>query len=194
MIGIPLGLLFANGAEWVIHKHLLHRMGRKKESIWAFHWTHHRSARKGAMTDGDYQKPLTKPEWNVQSREAAWIAGGAVVFAGFFPVAPFFIGTSMFCAARYIYKHRRAHLDPEWAREHLPWHYDHHMGPNQEANFCVTHPFFDHVMGTRKPYAHTEREARMRDRTSALPEKRSERPLASQLPVEPLQPVSRVGG
>ena len=51
-------------------------------------------------------------------------------------------------------------MDPEWARENLPWHYDHHMGPNQDANWCVTRPWFDDLMGTREPYAGTERESR----------------------------------
>jgi hypothetical protein len=32
------------------------------------------------------------------------------------------------------------------------------MGPDQDANWCVTHPWFDLVMGTREPYAGTERE------------------------------------
>ena len=45
----------------------------------------------------------------------------------------------------------------DWARENLPWHYDHHMGPDQNANWCVTKPWFDHVMGTRKPYLGTEK-------------------------------------
>jgi len=56
--------------------------------------------------------------------------------------------------------HKLYHLDPEWAREHLSWHYDHHMGTDQDANWCVTHPWFDELMGTRQPYAGTEREAR----------------------------------
>jgi sterol desaturase/sphingolipid hydroxylase (fatty acid hydroxylase superfamily) len=31
----------------------------------------------------------------------------------------------------------------------IPWHYDHHMNSNQDANWCVTRPWFDYVMGTR---------------------------------------------
>ncbi|RYZ84400.1 MAG: hypothetical protein EOO68_31675, partial [Moraxellaceae bacterium] len=27
--------------------------------------------------------------------------------------------------------------------------YDHHMNSNQDANWCVTRPWFDYVMGTR---------------------------------------------
>jgi len=169
VIGIPLGLLVANAAEWTIHKHLLHGRGRRRGSTWAFHWDHHRQARRGVFVDADYTKRFTEPEWNVQSREAAWIAAAALAFTPLLPVAPFFVGTAWVSAVRYLRVHRRAHLDPEWAREHLPWHYDHHMAPDGEANWCVTHPFFDHLMGTRKPYAHTEREAldrgRRRERT-----------------------------
>lgn len=31
----------------------------------------------------------------------------------------------------------------------IPWHYDHHMNSNQDANWCVTKPWFDYLMGTR---------------------------------------------
>ena len=77
-------------------------------------------------------------------------------------MAPFFVGTLAYSAWNYYRKHKRAHLDPEWARANLPWHYDHHMGPNQHANWCVTRPWFDVLMGTRQPYAGTEREAKDR--------------------------------
>ena len=33
MIGIPLGLLTANGVEWVFHKHVLHELGRNRASF-----------------------------------------------------------------------------------------------------------------------------------------------------------------
>ena len=61
-------------------------------------------------------------------------------------------------AVDYYRKHKRSHLDPAWAREHLPWHYDHHMGPDQDANWCVTHPFFDWVLSTRQEYLGTDKE------------------------------------
>lgn len=64
----------------------------------------------------------------------------------------------------------RAHLDPAWAREHLPWHDDHHMGPDQHKNWCVTRPWFDILMGTGVPYAGTPREAAdLAKRPSAAP-------------------------
>ena len=62
--------------------------------------------------------------------------------------------TSIFCtvcpaAVNYFYVHRRSHLEPEWGRKRIPWHFDHHMNSNQDANWCVTRPCFDYIMGTR---------------------------------------------
>jgi hypothetical protein len=41
-------------------------------------------------------------------------------------------------------------LSPEWAKKRIPWHYDHHMNTIQDANWCVTRPWFDYLMGTRE--------------------------------------------
>src|SRR5690554_5045983 len=65
------------------------------------------------------------------------------------PVAPFFTLGTYYAAARYFYVHRRSHLKPEWGKKAIPWHYDHHMNTNQDANWCVTRPWFDYIMGTR---------------------------------------------
>ena len=53
--------------------------------------------------------------------------------------------------------HKRTHPDPEWAKRKVPWHYDHHMGPHQDANWCTAAPWFDEIMGTRRRYLGTER-------------------------------------
>lgn len=164
MIGIPLGLAYSNAGEWLIHKYVLHGAGRSRKSFWSFHWLeHHRAARLKGFLDPDYERPLFKA-WNAQAKEAAALTGAALVHLPLFPIAPFFTGTTLYCMWNYYRKHKRAHLEPEWAREHLPWHYDHHMGPNQHANWCVTFPLFDYVMGTREPYLGTEREAKDRAR------------------------------
>jgi len=160
MIGIPLGLLAANATEWLVHKYVLHGLGRDKRSFWRFHWhDHHRNVRRHDHVDPDYQRPLLS-SWNGQSKEAVALVGAALAIAPLFPIAPFFVGTVAYSAVNYYRKHKRAHLDPAWAREHLPWHYDHHMGPNQHANWCVTRPWFDHLMGTREPFVGTEVEQR----------------------------------
>jgi sterol desaturase/sphingolipid hydroxylase (fatty acid hydroxylase superfamily) len=157
MIGIPLGLIYVNAAEWTIHKYFLHGAGAKKESFWSFQWKeHHRDTRKNSFVDKSYLKPLQG--WNAQTKEAASLFLAAVVHIPLFPIAPFFTGAVWYGLANYYRVHKKSHLDPEWAKTHLPWHYDHHMAPNQHANWCVTRPWFDHIMGTREPYVGTEAE------------------------------------
>jgi hypothetical protein len=159
MIGFPLGLLYANAGEWLIHKYVLHGMGRDKASLWSFHWhEHHREARKNEFRDKNYELPVVGE--HAQGREAAALAVAAIAHAPLFPVAPFFTSAVWFSIANYYRVHKRSHLDPEWARENLSWHYDHHMGSNQDANWCVSFPWFDWIMGTREKYVGTEREAR----------------------------------
>ena len=98
--------------------------------------------------------------------------------APMFPVAPFFTGTMWYSAVNYYFKHKKSHLDPQWCREHMPWHYDHHMGPNQDMNWCVTKPWFDIIMGTREAYVGTEREAQDEARRRKLAERRAKRAAA----------------
>lgn len=161
MLGIPVGLALANAGEWYIHKHWLHGRGRDKKSFWSFHWhDHHRASRAHDMVDAAYTRSVFA--WEPQGKEALSMTLGALVLTPLFPVAPFLTGTLWFSMWRYYRLHKKSHLDPAWAREHLPWHVDHHLGKNQNANWCVTHPWFDYVMQTRKPYG--------QDPTGALPE------------------------
>ncbi len=159
MLGIPVGLIVANAAEWAFHKYVEHGLALDKKSFWSFHWyEHHRNARRNGNLDADYKAPLRK--WNGQSKEVFALTVAGVALLPLAPVAPFFVGTMIYSGINYYRVHKKSHLDPAWAREHLPWHYDHHMGPNQHANWCVTKPWFDHLMGTREPYVGTEREKR----------------------------------
>lgn len=166
MFGIPVGLALANATEWAFHKYVLHGLGKHPKSFWSFHWhEHHKASRAHGHVDAAYRGGLL--QWNGQTKEALALAAGALAVAPLLPVAPFFVGTVWYSAVDYYRKHRRAHLDPEWARRELPWHYDHHMGPDQHKNWCVSRPWWDHLMGTRAPYVGTEREARDRARRAA---------------------------
>jgi hypothetical protein len=159
MIGIPLGLFYANATEWLVHKYILHGLGRNKDSFWAFHWhDHHKAARRNEHIDESYEESLLSGGDTPQAREAFVLAAATAAHLPLLPIAPFFTATLVYSAMKYYKVHKRSHLDPDWARQHLPWHYDHHMGPDQHANWGVTHPWFDQLMGTRKEYVGTERE------------------------------------
>ena len=60
VLAAVLGILYASLLEWLIHKYILHGLGKNKESYWAFHWhEHHKACRKNEGLDPHYdQCPL----------------------------------------------------------------------------------------------------------------------------------------
>lgn len=166
-LGIPAGILYSNASEWLVHRYVLHGLGKHKRSYWSFHWhEHHRSSRRDPlMYDDDYER-LPFRRWDAHTRETSGLIAAAVLYLPLLWLVPGFYLGALYGGINYYRKHRRAHLDEAWAREHLPWHVDHHIGPNQDANWCVTRPWFDILLGTREPYVGTEREAEDRRRAA----------------------------
>jgi sterol desaturase/sphingolipid hydroxylase (fatty acid hydroxylase superfamily) len=158
MIGIPIGLLVFNAGEWAAHRYILHWSGmRKKDAFWRYHFhEHHHNARKHDMHDPAYHRSVFGN--HAQGREALGLTLVGLAHLPLFPVAPFYVGTVWWSLRHYHKVHKRAHMDTEWAKRHVPWHYDHHMGPNQHANWGVTHDWFDRLVGTRKRYLGTDKE------------------------------------
>jgi len=142
------GLLYANAGEWLVHKHVLPAPGKNRGGFWAYHLNeHHALCTSNSMLDPGYQK-LTLTTWNTQSKELVVLAGIVLLHAPIFFVFPTFTSAVYTSLAIYYYKHRKAHLDPVWARWALLWHYEHHLGGTR-ANWCVTWPWFDYLLGTR---------------------------------------------
>jgi hypothetical protein len=152
--GFIAGLVIANGFEWVAHKYILHgthRAGKPRYSpvpdSMKSHWEHHREVRKTDFHDHGYVEGFSN--WRTKN-EIISLAVVAGVFAPlFYPVSKGMSLSVLYAAGNYYYIHRRAHLEPEWAMKKIPWHYDHHMNSNQDANWCVTKPWFDYILGTR---------------------------------------------
>ena len=63
------------------------------------------------------------------------------------------------CGWHYHQVHSRSHLDPDWCRRHLRWHWDHHMGTNQDVNWGVTNQWLDRLLGTRELWLSKEERA-----------------------------------
>ncbi len=163
MLGFALGLVASNAAEWAIHKYALHGQGRKKGTFWAFHFhEHHRNVRQSGGHDPAYERPF----WSAPStsKEVLSLIGTALASTPLLPISPGFVAASWLHASAYYFMHKKAHLDPEWARKWVPWHVDHHLGPNQHKNWCVTYPFMDWVMGTREHWVGTPAERAFRER------------------------------
>ena len=145
-VQVLVALVLANLYEWVLHRYVLHGLGKKKTNPFHFHWTHHRVVRKSGGYDDEYEKlvPLSK--------EARWLLVTFVLHLPLLWVFPYAVATLGIHAIAYYFLHRKAHMDVEWGKRWLPWHYDHHLGKNQDLNWCVLFPLWDHILGTRKKY------------------------------------------
>ncbi len=148
MLGFPLGLLAANGFEWYAHKVWLHEFPTKyRNSPFFTHIAHHKRARLNAFHDEGYAESMFKNA-EMYNEKSALIALSVAV-TPLLPIAPFFTAGLYYGIWNYWKVHAKSHLDPEYAKKRIPWHYDHHMTSNQNANWCVTKPWFDYIMGTR---------------------------------------------
>ena len=153
---IIVGLLYSQMLEWAIHRYVLHGIGKKRGHPLSFHFhQHHRVVRQQLFHDPAYDGSIF--EWNAGGQEALSLVGLALLHTPVLFFVPAFAVGGTIGLIRYYYIHRKSHLDPEWCKEKLPWHYDHHMAPNQDANWGVTAEWMDLLMGTREYYLGTDR-------------------------------------
>ena len=134
MIGIPLAWAYGHVAEWAIHRWVLHGAGKRRGAPFSFHFhEHHRASRTNNFIDPVYQgSPF---QWNAAGKETLALGLLTLAHIPLLPIAPWFTVTLFASGVQYYRVHKRSHLDTDWAREHIPWHYDHHMGPDQDANW-----------------------------------------------------------
>ena len=149
LLGFPLGLLAENAGEWVMHRYVLHGLGKDPNSVWNYHWVeHHHLSRCHGMIDPGYREwPI---RWNTQGKEFAFLLMVALAHLPLIWVVPGYAAGMYAALILYYYRHRKAHLDPEWAQRHLPWHYRHHMGAHSDANWCITWTWCDRLLGTSR--------------------------------------------
>ncbi len=160
MGSIGAGYIFAVAMEWGVHNVLFHRMGKKKGSLFGFHYNdHHRAVRK--TKGGDHAFSGSRFAWNGYGREFWGIIAAAILTFPVVFVAPLFWVSAMVCGVHYHVVHTRSHRDIAWCKTHLRWHWDHHMGTNPDVNWGVTNQWFDRLMGTREVwFSKKERAAR----------------------------------
>ncbi len=157
MIGAPIGYLYGHLAEWFIHKYILHGWGKNKNSLFSFHfYEHHRASRLNNFKDSAYSESIF--QWNQISKEIFYLTLLISAHIPLFIFFPFFTSALFYSALEYYYLHRKSHLDPEWAREHLPWHFDHHMALTQDMNWGVRSDWVDQMFKTRLEYLGTSKE------------------------------------
>ena len=136
------GLVLASIIEWIVHKHVLHKMGRKKSSVFSFHWSsHHAQARRNGFYDP-----------RISAREIFSVLMLCFVSFPIWYVLPFIYYAIITHLMLYLIIHNISHKYPKFAKKYVSWHYDHHMGKNQNTNWCVVHPLADYIFKTRRKY------------------------------------------
>jgi hypothetical protein len=148
---------YGTAVEWSVHRYLFHGFGKQKGSVFRFHWSdHHKAAHKTEGSDPAYEGTVF--QWNAYGREFWFILLGIIIHIPVAFVSPAAWVAIAITGLNYHYLHRKSHLDPQWCKETLPWHWDHHMGnaATGEANWCITCEWFDKLMGTRLPYVPKE--------------------------------------
>jgi|7_EtaG_2_1085326.scaffolds.fasta_scaffold47213_3 sterol desaturase/sphingolipid hydroxylase (fatty acid hydroxylase superfamily) len=150
------GLIIANFVEWLVHKYVLHKLGKmrtrflilgkKKIFVFLTHWNqHHRISRKNDFRDSAFS-----------FREIFGIFILLVIAFPIWFILPGIYYGFIFSAMLYLLIHNISHKYPEFSKKYIRWHYDHHMGKNQNKNWCVTYPLADYLLGTRIKYEYRE--------------------------------------
>jgi len=142
-----LAFVYSNLLEWLVHKYIFHGIGKSKNNPFSSHWhTHHRMCRKNHNVDITYKDFPLHP---TVKKEVASLIILCIIHLPLLFINWFFYMSLLFFSARYFYLHRKSHMNVEWGKKNLPWHHDHHMGKNQDANWGVTNPLWDYILGTR---------------------------------------------
>ena len=151
ILGFVAGYLYGHIAEWLMHKYVLHKLGKKANNLFSFHYReHHRSSRRNDFYDAVYSPWLVRMD--PAGKEAGCLLGIILLHIPVLFLSYGFFFALVVSSAEYYYKHRKAHTNIEWAKEKLVWHYDHHMGKIQDANWGVRSDFADKLFGARIYY------------------------------------------
>ena len=139
---ILLGWIYGHAAEYIIHKYVLHNYKLFKGPFKRHFGTHHKIARKNNMYDENYLK-LSK------NNSVFEILGLTVLLLLHIPllfIIPYFWMTLVYSALAYYYIHRKSHINVDWGKKWLPWHYAHHMEKDQHKNWGVRLPILDKII------------------------------------------------
>ena len=130
-------ILYANFIELAVHKFLFHEMGKKKNSIFAFHLRdHHVRARKNDFID----KRNTV-------REAGGIAFLALLHLPILYISVLAYFTIVAYGIAFVMIHHFQHSSPSFTKKYMWWHWNHHM-VNPNKNWGVVSPAADYLART----------------------------------------------
>jgi len=137
VFAFSLGLLYANFMEWYVHKYFFHGLGKKQNSIFAFHLRqHHIESRNNNFLDT-----------RVTKRETLGLLAFLALYLPLYSVVPAFYIALVAYGAAFVIVHKLLHFYPHIAKKYFWWHWNHHMH-NQNKSWNVVFPLMDWITGT----------------------------------------------
>ena len=103
---------------------------------------HHKIARQNQMKDKSYINVFTKSSLF----EFLGLSIGLIIHLPILLIFPFAYITLVISVVQYYYLHRKSHIDVEWGKKSMPWHYNHHMGKDQHENWGVRSNVIDQLV------------------------------------------------
>lgn len=140
---VAITILYTYFLEWFFHI-ALHDRKRFRGGFKHHFGVHHNQSRKNKMFDKNYLNPLNKESWF----EPLGLSLLSIVHFPIFYFFPVVYVTLLFSMLSYYYHHRKAHIDVEWGKQNMPWHYEHHMGKDQHKNWGVRTNIIDKIFNT----------------------------------------------
>jgi len=123
--------------EWYVHKYFFHGLGKKQNSIFAFHLReHHIESRNNEFIDT-----------RVTKRETFGLLAFLSLYLPLYYIVPAFYVALVVYGAAFIIVHKLLHRFPHAAKKYFWWHWNHHMH-SQNKSWNVVCPLTDWITGT----------------------------------------------
>lgn len=140
--------------EWAIHKYILHPFGAKKGSFFHYHWEHHNRCRKNNNIDQEYVDMFNFKFSPMIKKELFFMVllnlTSVPVLLLYWPVGVSLILWQWIYFLLHADSHTREYLPNKFAPgdQDIPWHGEHHMGPDQNMNWSIIGHWPDRLFGT----------------------------------------------
>ena len=131
------GFIHGSLIEYLVHRYLFHGLGKKKDSIFAYHLRdHHLVSRRNDFIDN-----------KLSVHEAIGVVFLVALHVPAFFLSLYFFAGIAFYAFLFVALHNTMHKTPGLAKKYFWWHWNHHM-KNQNKSWNVVLPIFDLLTGT----------------------------------------------
>ena len=131
------GFIQGSLIEYLVHRYLFHGLGKKKDSMFAYHLRdHHLVSRKNDFIDN-----------KLSVHEAIGVVFLVALHAPALFLSTYLFAGIAFYAFLFVVLHNTIHKTPGLAKKYFPWHWNHHM-KNQNKSWNVVLPIFDVLTGT----------------------------------------------